>query len=450
MRFNYEKLTGDIITKDSFNYEESRKAWNRAIEKYPLVIVYCKNNNDIINAIKWANSNSVEFRIRSGTHHYEGYSTGNDVMIIDVSKMNKIVVDEEKSIVTIEAGVRNRELYEALGSKGYAFPGGGCPTVGVVGFTLGGGWGYSARLLGLGADNLASLKLIDGEGNVVEACENKNSDLFWACRGAGSGNFGVISSMTFKLSSKIEMATLIGIEYYDMNYSDIVKVFNIYQEEFQELDRRINFKMAIYNSKEKGIGVKITGVFYGTREEANKIILPFKNIECSVNVSLRYMKVLEANRIIQDSHPEYENYKSGGKFVNKKYTEEEIKQLINLILNRAEGSIYTALTLYGLGGAVSDVNKNDTAFYYRNSKFIMGFQSVWESNKYSEINNYWFNEKMEVIKTLTVGAFINFPFNNIKEYEKEYYGDNYLRLREIKKMYDKTNKFKFPQSIKIE
>ena len=60
--------------------------------------------------------------------------------------MNKIYINEEERTVTIEGGVRNRELYEAVCGAGYPFPGGGCPTVGVVGFTLGGGWGYSSRL----------------------------------------------------------------------------------------------------------------------------------------------------------------------------------------------------------------------------------------------------------------------------------------------------------------
>ena len=83
--FDYRGLTGDIITKEEFSYEEERKAWNRAIEKYPLAIVYCHTNDDIINAITWAKLHSVEIRIRSGRHHYEGYSTGNDVLVIDIS-----------------------------------------------------------------------------------------------------------------------------------------------------------------------------------------------------------------------------------------------------------------------------------------------------------------------------------------------------------------------------
>ena len=94
INYDYRELTGEVITREDFEYEEERKGWNRAIEKYPLVIVYCECEEDIRNAIIFAKTNSLSVRIRSGRHHYEGYSTGNDIVVIDVSKMNKIYIDE--------------------------------------------------------------------------------------------------------------------------------------------------------------------------------------------------------------------------------------------------------------------------------------------------------------------------------------------------------------------
>ena len=450
IKFNYSDLTGDVITKDDFKYEESRKSWNRAIEKYPLVIVYCYNKEDICNAMTWAKKNSLPIRIRSGCHNYEGYSTGNDIVVIDISRMNKIYIDEEKSIVKIQGGVRNRELYEAVCEKGYVFPGGGCPTVGVTGFALGGGWGYSSRLLGLGCDIAIEFEIIDYDGNVIIANENCNEDLFWACRGSGGGNFGVVSATTFRLEKKIEMATLITIDYKNIEVDLAVNIFEMFQNEFENLDRRINFKMAIYNSEEKGCGIKLTGLFYGNEEEANKILKPFKDIYSKVDLNLKYTTVLDANTIIQDSHPDYEKYKSGGRFVYKTYNREEIEEIIKCTSYRPEGSIYVAISLYGLGGAVLDTEKTNTAFYYRDAKFIMGLQSVWEDTKYSEVNREWTKDVFNYIKDLTTGSFINFPFAELDDYEKEYYGENINRLREVKKKYDPYDTFNFPQGIRIE
>ncbi|WP_460292412.1 FAD-binding oxidoreductase [Clostridium tertium] len=445
---DYSGLTGKIITKESFEYEESRLAWNRAIEKYPLVIIYCNNEEDVINAILWAKNNSIEIRVRSGAHSYEGYSTGNDVAVIDISKMNEIYIDENNGFARIGGGVRNREIYEALGSRNYAFPGGGCPTVGVAGLVLGGGWGYSSRFLGLACDSLIEVEMINYEGKKLILNEQSNSDLFWACKGSGGCNFGIITSMTIKLKEKIKMGTLIYINYPNISNEDNIKVIEVLQELYKNLDRRMNLKTAIYNSPERGRGVKLTGLFYGNSIEAREILNPLENITSSIETKIEDMSILECNRWIQDSHPDYEKYKSTGRFVYRDYNYDEIKQLIEIIDDPAEGSVYTAISFYGAGGAIADVDKLDTAYYYRDAKFIMGIQSVWEENKYADINREWVKSNFRSIEILTEGSFVNFPLDELDNYEKEYYGQNIKRLKEIKKQYDPYNVFNYPQVIK--
>ena len=445
---DYSGLTGKIITKESFEYEESRLAWNRAIEKYPLVIIYCNNEEDVINAILWAKNNSIEIRIRSGAHSYEGYSTGNDVAVIDISKMNEIYIDENNGFARIGGGVRNREIYEDLGSRNYAFPGGGCPTVGVVGLVLGGGWGYSSRFLGLACDSLIEVEMINYEGKKLILNEQSNSDLFWACKGSGGCNFGIITSMTIKLKEKIKMGTLIYINYPNISNEDNIKVIEVLQELYKNLDRRMNLKTAIYNSPERGRGVKLTGLFYGNSIEAREILNPLENITSSIETKIEDMSILECNRWIQDSHPDYEKYKSTGRFVYRDYNYDEIKQLIEIIDAPAEGAVYTAISFYGAGGAIADVDKLDTAYYYRDAKFIMGIQSVWEENKYADINREWVKSNFRSIEILTEGSFVNFPLDELDNYEKEYYGQNIKRLKEIKKQYDPYNVFNYPQVIK--
>lgn len=445
---DYSGLTGKIITKESFEYEESRLAWNRAIEKYPLVIIYCNNEEDVINAILWAKNNDIEIRVRSGAHSYEGYSTGNDVAIIDISKMNEIYIDENNGFARIGGGVRNREIYEDLGSRNYAFPGGGCPTVGVAGLVLGGGWGYSSRFLGLACDSLIEVEMINYEGKKLILNEQSNSDLFWACKGSGGCNFGIITSMTIKLKEKIKMGTLIHINYPNICNKDNIKVIEVLQELYKNLDRRMNLKTAIYNSAERGRGVKLTGLFYGNSIEAREILNPLENITSLIETKIEDMSILECNRWIQDSHPDYEKYKSTGRFVYRDYNHDEIKQLIEIIDAPAEGSVYTAISFYGAGGAIADVDKLDTAYYYRDAKFIMGIQSVWEENKYADINRKWVKSNFRSIEILTEGSFVNFPLDELDNYEKEYYGQNIKRLKEIKKQYDPYNVFNYPQVIK--
>lgn len=445
---DYLGLTGEIITKESFEYKESIKAWNRAIKKYPLVIIYCHNEEDVSNAVLWARENSIKIRVRSGAHSYEGYSTGDDVAVIDVSKMNQIKIDGNSGYVKIGGGVRNREIYEVLGAKGYLFPGGGCPTVGVVGLILGGGWGYSSRFLGLACDSLIEVEMINYEGEILILNKESNSDLFWACMGSGGCNFGIITSMTIKLKEKIDQGTLININFPSISEEDNIKVIQTLQEIYKDLDRKMNLKTAIYNSAERGRGVKITGLFYGDSKRARKILAKLRDITSSIEFDVRDMSVLECNRFIQDSHPDYEKYKSTGRFVYKDYSYEEIKNLIEIIDSPSEGSTYAAISFYGAGGAISDINNLDTAFYYRDAKFIMGIQSVWEDDECSSLNKEWLKERFKIIKELTKGSFVNFPLDELENYEDEYYAENADRLKQIKVKYDPFNVFNYPQVIR--
>ena len=114
-------------------------------------------------------------------------------------------------------------------------------------------------------------------------------------------------------------------------------------------------------------------------EEAIKLVEKVKD----------YIDIIEANKIIQDSHPEFERYKSAGRFVYKDYTREEITKLLELIDERAEGATYTAITFYGLGGVIKEVKSDSTAFYHRDAQFILGFQSVWEEPRFAPVNRKW-------------------------------------------------------------
>lgn len=447
---NCVELTGKIITREDGDYNESIKAWNRAINKRPFIIVYCYTEEDVINAIKWSRENSKEIRVRSGAHSYEGYSTGDDLVVIDVSNINYIDINEEKGYVKIGGGVRNREAYEALGERKYPFPGGGCPTVGVPGLILGGGWGYSARYLGLASDSLLEAEIINYMGEKLIVNRNKNKDLFWAIMGSGGCNFGVITSMTLKIEKKEEMGSLIYIKYHNATPDIILKAVIEIQKLFKVLDRKMNLKTAIYNSYGIGIGIKFTGLFYGSSAKAKEILKPIINISKNIEVIIEDKSILQCNRWIQDTHPEYEKYKSTGRFINRDLSKEEIEEIIKIISNPAKGFNYTAISLYGAGGAIADVDKLSTAYYYRDAKFILGIQSVWEDEIYADSNKEWVKENFIMIKDITEGSFVNFPMDELDNYEKEYYGENIKKLRKIKAKYDPFNVFDYPQAIRGE
>ena len=440
-------LTGRVVTRLDSGYEAGRRMWNRAIEKYPLVICYCKNEEDIRNSILWARKYNLPIRIRSGRHHYDGYSIGNEALVIDVSEMDTMHMDEKAGTITIDAGVRNRELYEFLAKRGYPFPGGTCPEVGAVGYTLGGGWGYSGRLLGLGCDAVEEIHIMNAEGKILVANQTENADLFWALKGSGGGQFGVVTSIRFTLPPKQKEATLIRIEYHGVDRVEQIKMFECYQEIIQTACDEVNFKLGFYNSKDKGMGMLLLGAYYGNAQEAHQIIAPFIKVGHKMDISVESMTVIEMNRWLQDAHPDFEHYKSSGRFVNKAMTKEQMNKVLDCIEERANGSIYAAISCYGMGGQMRKGSHQDASFYYRDSLYIVGIQSVWEDNQYSEDNREWFKEHFPKIEEMTAGSFVNFPAGEIKDYKKAYYGEHQAKLTQIKNIYDPQGIFDFEQSL---
>ncbi|MED0968489.1 FAD-binding oxidoreductase [Bacillus paramycoides] len=444
---SYEGLTGEIITRYDYEYEDARQEWNRAVQKFPLAIVYCYTKWDVSNAIIWARKNEIAIRIRSGGHHYEGYSIGNNVLVIDISRMNCIQFNQDKNTMKIQGGAQNKQVYDFISSKGYPFPGGTCPTVGVSGYTLGGGWGYSSRYFGLGCDNLIELELIDYKGSVITANESCHKDLFWACRGAGGGNFGIVVSLTFKLPPKVDKVTLVELYWPNASVNIQKEFLHVWQNWLVDLNNKMTIGASIYNSATEGLAIYGRGLFYGTPEEANIILQDLLHID-GVATNLQYISFLEAMEIVQSSYPPSEQSKSTGRFVQKQYNEEEIEQIISLIQKRATGSVFAAISLYPLGGKVKEINKDETAFYYRDAYYIIGLQSIWEDPILKKDNVQWLEKRFEHIESITEGSFVNFPYSRLQDYMTAYYGTHANKLRKINKKYDPLNVFTFPQAIK--
>jgi len=442
-----DALRGNVVTPCSYDYTAARQEWNRAIQKYPMAIIYCSTNEEISKAICWATCNNIDIRIRSGGHNYEGYSTGNDVLVIDVSEMKQLELDEETNTLFVQSGVANSQLYEYVGGLGYPFPGGSCPTVGVAGYALGGGWGYSTRYMGLGCDSLKELEIINYQGQILTANENTNADLFWACRGGGGGNFGVVSAMKFEMPAKVETVTLFEVEFQEASRETMIQFLDIWQTWLAGLDDRITLSANLYNAADVGMGIYGRGLFYGSIGEIEAILQPFAAIESAV-VHFEELSFLEAMEKIESTYPDYERFQSTGRFVQRKYDADELKNIVDLIRRRAEGSIYAAINLYALGGKVKSVGQTDTAFYYRNAAYIMGIQSVWWDNRYLPENRIWLYGKFRYLRDITTGSYINFPYRYLAAYETAYYGENVARLRQVKKQYDPMNVFCFPQSIR--
>ncbi len=436
----YEGLTGKVITPFNPAYEKARQEYNKAIDEFPIAIVYCYTSQDVANAIHWSRKNCIVPRIRSGGHNYEGYSTGTGKLVIDTTLMNGIKVDTDQNIVKVQAGTRLKNLYETLYEFGYAFPGGTCPTVAISGLVLGGGIGLSMRYLGLTADSLVEAKMVDADGNLLLVNQCHNPDLFWALRGAGGGNFGVVTSYKFKLKKKVDKITLIQLAWND-NKPARFEFLSRWQDWLVNLDRRISAFGRIYKQ-----GASVNAFFYGKPEEAKKIIEPLLRIPGLSQRNIEYIDFIEAVNIIGQSY-ERTAFEATGRFVEHHFSKGELKELIN-IMNEAPTDYDSYISVYSLGGAVRDLDQSSTAFFYRSANYIMAITSDWENEAEASIHKAWVAKGFNYIKSITTGSYVNFPYSRLTNYEVAYYGEYAARLACVKKKYDPCNVFSFPQSIK--
>ena len=162
---------------------------------HPAGIAYCRNPHDVATCLAFVRKFGVPVAARCGGHSYAGWSSTSG-LIIDVTRMSGVNVSG--STATVGAGTRLIDFYNGLAAHGRGVPGGSCPTVGIAGLTLGGGVGVVSRAYGLTSDNVQSLQIVTADGQVRTCNSSQNSDLFWACRGGGGGNFGVVTSFTFR------------------------------------------------------------------------------------------------------------------------------------------------------------------------------------------------------------------------------------------------------------
>lgn len=441
---NYLKLIkGPIIDSKNTNYNKARTIWNRAFNKYPFLIIYPLDEEDVSNCIKYVSFNKLNFRIRSGGHCYEGYCILDYGVVIDLSYMNQISFNENDNTLIIAPGAINSMVYEQVSKLGYIFPGGDCHDVAISGYTLGGGWNYLSRMFGLGIDSLSELEMIDYKGKLVKANENTNNDLFWACKGAGSGNFGVITKLKFNLTKKMNYVTLIEFDYIVSDKLAAQKFFDVWDSCIDEIDNRLTLTSS-FEKVNNNIKISGTGIFLGDIIDAEASIKYFRKLQ-NININLNNILYKEAMDKIIYSSPPFEKMQKFGLFNYQKLENNQIEEIVSLLNNIDDSK--TKLILYSMGGEIANRSSADSAFFYRNARYIIGFQISWEN----EVNAYKYKEYLYkcylIIRKYTKGAYLNNPYINLYNYKKEYYGLNLNKIIKIKNKYDPDNFFTYEQGI---
>ncbi|WP_341278352.1 FAD-binding oxidoreductase [Paenibacillus sp. FSL H8-0537] len=438
------KLTGRVIFKGDPGYEAARKNWDPHTDKFPKVFVFAQRTRDVANAIKWAREHKVPIRPRSGRHSLEvNLSQVNGGIVIDVSNMKKIKLNKRCGTAVVETGNRVGRIANTLARKGFIAPFGDSPTVGIGGITLGGGIGPLQRSIGLISDNLLEVEMVDAKGRVIRANKKCNSDLLWASRGGGGGNFGVYTKYKFKVHRAPAEATVYRITW---PWNQFEAVLKAWQKWAPFVNNRLGSELSI--GPKKGGNVSMEGLFLGSKTEAIRLLRPVTSVGTPTSTIIRLLPYTEAVKFLLPPDPvltqRYSNQFSSG-FGRKPFPNQAIKSMRNF-LEKVEGE-FAGFFFLNWGGAVSRKAPRSTAFYWRKAKFYVEWNSSWLKKSEAVKNIAIVRKTRRKLQPFIVGSYINVPDQGIKNSGPVYYGANYPRLRRIKAKYDPQNVFRNPQSI---
>jgi FAD/FMN-containing dehydrogenase len=417
--------------------------------------VYCESAEDVQKAVRWAQKHAIHVVPRCGGHSYGGYSTTSKGVVVDVSRMNRVHV--HGGIATVGAGARLIDVYSGLTPLGLTIPAGSCPTVGIAGLALGGGVGYAGRKLGLTCDNLLGLSLVTANGKLLECSPHEHSDLYWASRGGGGGNFGIATSFRFRTHAVGNVA------YYQViwPWADAARAFHAWQAFAPHAPDDLFAAFYMSTNGARGPGtvpfVSSGGQLFGSEAALRSLIAPLVAAGAPTRVTVGTLTYIDAIMHWAGCHPieqcqvvPHTRFKSRSDYVNTPLSNAAITTLLSgLAASQASASLGGAALIFDAsGGAINRVHANATAFVHRNALFSIQYYSGWVDTGAGDL--HWNRSLYAAMRPHVSGfAYQNYIDPELASWKHAYYGSNLRRLAMVKRKHDPHGFLHFAQSIPI-
>jgi hypothetical protein len=444
------KLTGRIVRPEDPGYASASLGWDELFVRYPLVIVFAQETQDVVNALTWARQHNVAPRVRSGRHSLEGWSNVDNGIVIDVSELKSAQIDAASRIATVGAGLNQLEAVTALGQQDLAVTTGTEGTVGLSGATLGGGFGFLTRYLGMACDNLIGAEIVVASGvdgaRAIEVDRGNHPDLLWALRGAGNGNFGIVTSLTYKVTPLKSVAYLQAT--WD-GLDNLSGIFDTWQRTAPFADNRLGTQLEIHKSQILLFGVLADG----SEAEARELlatILSIGNPEVTVQTG-GWGDIYSGFQIPTEDEPA--NWKFFSQFTIEPFPKKAIG-VIRAFMQDAPSEDSNFFTQAFGTGAQTREPRGGSAFPHRNALFYSEPGAGWgtrgepnSGDTTTPIAQAWIAEFSQALRPYVDGAYVNVPNIGMAEWETAYWGSNFDRLRKIKAKYDPHNVFQYEQSV---
>jgi FAD/FMN-containing dehydrogenase len=433
-------LRGTLILPGSADYEQARKIWNGSFDKFPALIARCTGAADVVAAVKFARAHGILTAVRGGGHSIPGQSVCDKGLVIDLSRMKAIRIDPKRKLAEAQPGVLLGELDREAQAFGLVTTLGTASDTGIAGLTLGGGLGRLARRFGLTIDNLLAVDIVTAQGELIQASERENPDLFWAVRGGG-GNFGIVTRFEYRLH---EFGPNVLGGYVMFPYSEARRILLALTDFAAEAPDEMYFNPMIGRSP-MGQAIGFEVCYAGNIAEGERLIAPLMKLAKPMTPPPMAMPYLKVQSAVDEALPAGRSYYFKSGFMARV----KANAVDDLLETFEDAPPYMmGVPLIHLRGAVARVKPEATAFWNRDAYHDLAIWSTWNDRADGERNIATVRAFWKKLEHLTKGYYINTDTPDDERRLRETFGGNYERLVQAKNKYDPTNLFRLNSNIK--
>jgi len=443
-------FAGSVLLPDNPQYNEVRQIWNAMIDRRPSMVARCTSPADVVHALNFVRQHNVPFSLRGGGHNIAGNAVCDEGVMIDLSPMKRVDIDQQHHQGHVEPGCTLAEFDTAAQAYGLATPLGINSTTGVAGLTLGGGFGWFSRKYGLTVDNLLGVDVVTADGQQLHASESENADLFWGLRGGG-GNFGIVTRFTFQLHP-VGPNVLCGLIVFPFEQAkSVITQFASFTETMPD---ELNVWMVTRKAPplpflpEEVHGKEIMAFalcYAGDPAEGEKLIKPLRGFGTAYGEHIGVQPYTDWQQAFDPLlTPGARNYWKSHNFLTLD------EGVIDTIIDYASTlpSPQCEIFIATLGGQASRVDPQAMAYSSRDANYVLNVHTRWETAEDDARCITWARDFFARSQPFaSSGAYVNFLTGDETDRIAFAYGASYERLVAIKKQYDPENLFRINQNI---
>lgn len=437
-------LSGELIALDDLGYDEARTVVLEGVDRYPLAVARVAHARDVARVISFAREGGLELAVRGGGHSFAGHGTSNGGIVIDLSEMKGIEVDEDGRTAWVETGVTAGEYTATTGERGLATGLGDTGSVGIGGITLAGGIGFLGRKNGLTIDDLLAADVVTADGELVRASECSEPDLFWAIRGGG-GNFGVVTRIKLRLHQVSQIVG--GMLILPATPAVITGFLDAAATATDDLSTIANVMaappMPFIPEDAHGEPIVVAQIAYtGPVERGDAVLAPFRALAKPYADMVRPMLYRE----LYDTPEQAVRFASGANFFADSLSQHGAQAVLEWLPRST--AMMSAVQLRVLGGAIARVPNDATAFAHRDRGLFVNVAAMYADGVEEATHEAWVTGVADALDTAGAGGYVGFLGDEHESTIRAAYpGRTWDRLRALKGRYDPDNLFRLNHNI---